>query len=30
MSIRIRALTLVGMIFAAAAVAIILFMQLAN
>ena len=30
MSIRIRALTLVGMIFAAAAVAIILFMQIAN
>ena len=30
MSIRIRALTLVGMIFAAAAVAIILLMQLAN
>jgi hypothetical protein len=30
MSVRIRALTLVGMIFAAAAVAIVLFMQLAK
>ena len=30
MSIRIRAITLVGMIFVAAAVAIVLFMQLAK
>ena len=30
MSIRLRALTLVGMIFAAATVAIILFVQLAK
>jgi hypothetical protein len=30
MSVRIRAITIVGMIFAAAAVAIVLFMQLAQ
>ena len=30
MSVRLRALTLVGMIFASAAVAIVLFMQLAR
>ena len=30
MSVRIRAITLVGMIFAAATVAIVLFMQLAK
>jgi hypothetical protein len=30
MSIRLRALTLVGMIFAAAAVAIVLFIQVAR
>jgi hypothetical protein len=30
MSVRIRALTLLGMIFAAAAVAIVIFMRVAN